>query len=62
MVNKFEELLEQLASGEIDELKVSNDEFFLFREAWTKREDRTSIVGEATHGGHVTYRYAKEDS
>lgn len=62
MVNKFEELLEQLASGEIAELKVSNDEFFLFRDVWMKREDRTKIVGEAAHGGHVIYRYSKEDS
>ncbi|WP_321389031.1 hypothetical protein [uncultured Enterococcus sp.] len=61
MVNKFEELLEQLASGEIAELKVSNDEFFQFRDVWMKRQDRTNIVGEASHGGHVVYRYRKED-
>nr|WP_249274387.1 hypothetical protein [Enterococcus sp. 9E7_DIV0242] len=57
LVNKFEEMLEQLAAGEIEEISVQNDEFFIFREAWLKRADRTLFVGEAAHGGHVIYRY-----
>lgn len=62
MINEYEGLLEQLASGEIAEFKVSNEDFFLFREEWLKRKDRSCFIGEAAHGGHVIYRYSKEDS
>ncbi|MHC5215178.1 hypothetical protein ACYSNR_00815 [Enterococcus sp. LJL128] len=61
MINKYDEIMDKLAAGELDEFVVNNNEFFLFREAWLKREDRTNFVGEAAHGGHVTYRYEKED-
>lgn len=57
LVDKFEEMLEQLAAGEIEEIRVSNDEFFVFRDAWLKRTDRVQFVGEASLGGHVIYRY-----
>ncbi|MHC5218190.1 hypothetical protein ACYSNR_16130 [Enterococcus sp. LJL128] len=60
MINKYEELLEQLKTGEISELKIGNAEFFLFREAWLNREDRMSFVGEAHHGGAATYCYNAE--
>ncbi|MBP1045462.1 hypothetical protein I6N96_04180 [Enterococcus sp. BWM-S5] len=59
LVNKFEEMLEQLAVGEINEISIQNSEFFIFREAWAKRADRVLFVGEAAHGGHVIYRYEK---
>ncbi|WP_330932669.1 hypothetical protein [Enterococcus sp. BWR-S5] len=62
LVNKYEELLEQLAAGEIEEIRVPNDEFFVFRDAWLKRADRILFVGEASLGGHVIYRYEQSDS
>lgn len=58
--NKYTELLNQLAADEIETLEVPNSEFFLFREAWMEREDRTKIVGEAQLHGNVVYRYEKE--
>lgn len=59
LVDKYEELLEQLAAGEIEEINIQNDEFFVFRDAWLKRSDRILFVGEASLGGHVKYRYEK---
>ncbi|MBL1228113.1 hypothetical protein IW492_02560 [Enterococcus sp. BWB1-3] len=59
-MNQYDELLEKLASGELEELEVKNDNFFLFRDAWLRRGDRKQIIGEAAHGGHVIYRYEKE--
>lgn len=59
MVDKYEELLEQLAAGEIEEINIQNDEFFVFRDAWLKRSDRILFVGETSLGGHVKYRYEK---
>lgn len=56
-MNKFEELLTQLANHEIDEFDVSREEFMEFRQAWSAREDRKHIVGEAHLGGAVTYHW-----
>lgn len=55
--NKFEQLLDQLEQGEIDELVVEKTEFLDFREVWLLRENRTSIVGEAGLNGKIIYRY-----
>ena len=33
-MNPFEEKIRQLRAGEIDQIEVSRDDFFLFREAW----------------------------
>ncbi|EEV32140.1 predicted protein [Enterococcus gallinarum EG2] len=55
--NRFVEQIEQLRSGEIDELLVEQSEFLLFREAWLKLEDRMKFVGEAGLNGKIIYRY-----
>ncbi|GGC87714.1 hypothetical protein [Enterococcus wangshanyuanii] len=57
MINPFEEPLEQLSKGEIQTLEVANKDFFVFREAWLKREDKKFFRGEAHLGGNVTYTY-----
>lgn len=56
-MNPFEQKLQQLVDGEITEIKITRDEFLMFRDAWLKREDRKCIIGEAAHQGNVTYRY-----
>ncbi|KAF1296575.1 hypothetical protein BAU15_14630 [Enterococcus sp. JM4C] len=56
-MNDYEKQLEELKAGEIQEIEVTRENFFLFREAWIKREDRKYFVGEAHLNGGVTYRY-----
>lgn len=56
-MNPFEEKIQQLVDGKIEEIKITKEEMMTFREAWIKREDRKYIVGEAAHLGNVTYRY-----
>lgn len=53
----YEELIAKLVQGELDKIEVAHDDFMNFREVWLKREDRKYIVGEAAHGGNITYRY-----
>lgn len=56
-MNPYEELIEQLVQGEIEDIKVERENVMAFIEVWRKREDRKYIVGEAAHLGNVTYRY-----
>ncbi|HIY57933.1 MAG TPA: hypothetical protein H9829_07035 [Candidatus Tetragenococcus pullicola] len=56
-MNPYDEQIEQLINGEIKEVKVPLENFMAFREAWIKREDHKYIVGEASQGGDVIYRY-----
>lgn len=56
-MNQYEQLIQDLIDGKIDKIEVEHDLVMLFREAWIKRADRKFIVGEAHHGGNVTYRY-----
>lgn len=56
-MNQYEQLIQDLVDGKIDKIEVEHDLVMLFRDAWIKREDRKYVVGEAHHGGNVTYRY-----
>ena len=56
-MNPFEEKIRQLRAGEIDQIEVSRDEFFLFREAWIKQEDKKFFRGLAGLKGLITYVY-----
>lgn len=56
-MENYDQQLDKLKSGEIKEIYVERDNFMLFRVSWIKREDRKYFVGEAAHGGNITYRY-----
>ncbi|MGM0124154.1 hypothetical protein IGI37_001528 [Enterococcus sp. AZ194] len=56
-MESYEKQLEDLKSGTLQEIEVSRENFFLFREAWLNREDRKYFVGEAHLNGAITYRY-----
>lgn len=60
--NPFKEKIEQLVNGNIEEIKVNREEMMMFREAWIERADRKNIIGEAAHGGNITYRYQNPES
>ncbi len=61
-MNKYEELLEKLEKGEIAKLEVPHAEYFMFREAWLKKENRMHFIGEAHLGGNITYHYTGSNS
>lgn len=56
-MNPYEELIQQLVDGKIEDIKVERENVMTFIEAWKEREDRKYIVGEAMQGGNVIYRY-----
>lgn len=58
-MESYDQQLDKLKSGEIEEIYVPRENFMMFRDIWIKREDRKYFVGEAAHGGNVTYRYDK---
>lgn len=60
--NPYESLLEQLKSGEVNELIVDQADFMTFREVWKTHEDRTKFVGEAGLKGKIIYRYLEENA
>lgn len=56
-MNPFDEKIRQLRAGEIDKFEVLRDDFFLFREAWLKQEDRKFFRGIAGLKGTIVYVY-----
>lgn len=56
-MEQYQELIQKLVDGEIEEIKVERENVMFFIAAWREREDRKYIVGEAAHLGNVTYRY-----
>lgn len=60
-MNPFEEKIRQLRAGEIDKIEVTRDEFFLFREAWIKQEDKKFFRGIAGIEGKYYLRLRHND-
>ncbi|MGM0215086.1 hypothetical protein [Enterococcus sp. AZ109] len=58
-MESYEIQIEKLRNGEIDKIEVTRDNFFLWREAWIKQEDKKYFRGIAAHKGNVTYVYDK---
>ena len=56
-MNPFAETIRHLRPGELDQVEVSRDDFFLFREAWIKQEDKKFFRGIAGLKGNITYVY-----
>ncbi|WP_159721801.1 hypothetical protein [Enterococcus sp. CSURQ0835] len=56
-MNPFEEQIKQLRDGTIEKIEVSREQFFLFREAWLKQEDKKFFRGIASLNGDITYVY-----
>ncbi|QFF98288.1 hypothetical protein PB01_05330 [Psychrobacillus glaciei] len=58
-MQKYEEMLDLLKSGDIQTLEISKDEFLTFREVLIKREDFKHFSGNAMQGAQVVYTYLK---
>lgn len=54
------DLLNQLANGEIEKFQVKKEDFLEFRLHLVKREDFKHFRGVAERGGNVTYYYMDE--
>ncbi|WP_409305224.1 hypothetical protein [Peribacillus sp. SCS-155] len=54
------EILDKLASREIEAHLVEKHEFLAFRNVLVKREDFKHFRGIAQHGGNVLYQYLDE--
>jgi hypothetical protein len=55
----YEEMLEQLKSGEIQTLEIAKNDFLAFREVLIKREDFKHFSGNAMQGAQVVFTYLK---
>ncbi|WP_419883658.1 abortive phage infection protein [Peribacillus sp. B-H-3] len=56
---QVQEILEKLASNEIDNYKVSKEQFMDFRNVLVKRDDFKHFRGTAQHNGEVIYEYTE---
>jgi hypothetical protein len=55
----YEEMLDQLKSGEIQTLEIEKNDFLAFREVLIKREDFKHFSGNAMQGAQVVFTYLK---
>lgn len=53
-------LLDQLASGEVQELLIKREDFLFLQPFLVKRADFKQFRGIAMHGGGITYTYMDE--
>lgn len=51
----YAEQLEQLHSGQVDEIVIHPDQFMAFQQAFQKYPYRSQIEGDAKHGGEIHY-------
>ena len=58
-VQRANQLLEELKSGERNELQIEKEDFMFFREVLVKREDFKHFRGVALRGGGVIYYYTQ---
>ncbi|USS92926.1 hypothetical protein M8332_04770 [Fructilactobacillus ixorae] len=54
----FTAQLEQLQNGDLQELTVQPDQFFIFQQAFMDYPTRKRVVGTAQENGVVVYHYA----
>lgn len=56
-MNPYEQMIQELMDGKIQNIEVKREEVMAFREAWLKIENRKFVVGKAELNGNVTYHY-----
>lgn len=56
-----EQAISSLLSGEIEEILITKEDFFTFRDVWIDHAEKNQIEGEASLGGRVIYRLIKAD-
>ena len=56
-MNKYEEMLQQLADGEIQNIEIEKEQFYEFRELLIIHPLFKHFRGEAKQSGKVVYTY-----
>lgn len=56
-MDSYEQQIKDLRERKIETIEVKKENFFLWREAWIKQDDKKYFRGIAAHGGDVTYVY-----
>ncbi|MDT2531399.1 hypothetical protein P7D93_16025 [Enterococcus raffinosus] len=56
-MESYEQQIKDLRDGKIDKIEVTRENFFLWREAWIKQEDKKFFRGIAGLKGNITYVY-----
>lgn len=59
MTEEFTDKLQKLAEGELEEIKISADDFMDFHEAFMNFPQRKRVVGIAGHKGEITYHFER---
>lgn len=54
------DVLDKLANREMDEFRITKEEFLAFREVLIKREDFKHFRGNALHNGEIIYTYLED--
>ncbi|RNF38515.1 hypothetical protein [Planococcus salinus] len=57
----YNELLDQLKTGEISSLTIEKEDFLKFREILVARKDFKHFSGAAFHHGKTVYTYSEEE-
>ena len=57
MQESYEERLNMLQNGDIEEIVIDKNEFIAFREVLVLRKDFKHFAGSAKQGGQVIYTY-----
>lgn len=60
--NKYEEILNQLAEGKLEEYKVEAKNAFAFQAALRNYGKRQDITGVAQRGGAIVYKPVKNEN
>jgi hypothetical protein len=58
--DEAKEILDKLANRELEEYRITKEEFLTFRHFLTQRNDFKHFKGIAQHGGEVIYQYLDE--
>lgn len=57
MASDYNQQLQALLAGQIDELTVQAKDFMVFRKAWQELPQRKEISGTAERNGTIIYRH-----
>ena len=57
MQQSYEEKLNMLQNGDIQDIVIEKNEFIAFREVLVQREDFKHFSGNAKQGGQIVYTY-----
>ncbi|GLC87670.1 hypothetical protein [Lysinibacillus piscis] len=56
-MEKYEEMLLQLEKGELQQIEITKEQFYEFREILVKHPLFKHFRGEAKQGGYIIYTY-----